>query len=144
MITTSVATRKILFEAGCVGTRKILQLRQRRTAGAGPSFCCWRPNFAAGGVCLIPATPAGLFRDSWLSALCPGRHPRHAPPTYGPGRSLLLIIMVGPDPCCTDWVCVDGDRGQTIGPKYVHGPNQLLCVFPQSQSTPPVSSLAAN
>lgn len=48
MITTSVAIRKILFEAGCVDTCKILQRRQWRTAGwCWAKFWCWRPNFAA-------------------------------------------------------------------------------------------------
>lgn len=45
-----------------------------------------------------------------------------------PGRSLLLIIMVGLNPCSTDWVCIVSARGQTIGPKYVHCSNQLLDV----------------
>lgn len=64
-----------------------------------------------------------------------GRHPRRAPPTYGPGRSLLLITKLwGPIRVVTDWACVDGARGQTIGPKYVHEPNQLLRRFPLSRS----------
>lgn len=71
-----------------------------------------------------------------------GRHPRRAPPTYGPGRSLLLITKVwGPIRAVTDWACVDGTRGQTIGPKYVHEPNQLLRRFPLSRSKPPLEQL---
>lgn len=59
MITTSVAIRKILFEAGCVGTCKILQLRQWRTAGwCWAKFLVLATELRCGGVCLIPADDA--------------------------------------------------------------------------------------
>lgn len=59
----------------------------------------------------------------------------------GPGGHCSSSPGVGPNPCCTDWACVDGSRGPAIGPKYVHEPNQLLTMFPPSRSKAPLQKL---
>lgn len=46
-----------------------------------------------------------------------GRHPRQRRQPMGPGGHCSSSQGVGTNPCCTDWVCVDGARGQAIGPK---------------------------
>lgn len=97
MITTSVAIRKILFDwQGVWALAKFYnfangaQLVLGQVSGAGD-----RTSLRWG------LSDPGRRRQQGCSVtvgfrpFVQGRHPRHAPPTYGPGRSLLLITRCG-------------------------------------------------